>query len=608
MTDKIESGHSFQRLVFHSFVDNNHPTMIFVIFKFGSRSLNESFVASSTVFFASSPFALVCRYQTIMATVPPAPPPPPPPNPGQRYRQNLDGSGRTSADRERVGGLRSAGNSQHGSVPQKIHPQELQHAARNLRKTQYREPLLASEPEQLLERSAELPVGGYWPSRPEHDRLELDQTRTPIPPPSNGAHAFVPYNEPNQYSYSLNQAFNSGTPRPTFGSSATSRWMPPPSAQKMFSHNNNSPFNKVPSNYSSTTTKSYFSSASNFNGSGSSRDDEIPDYPPPPPPSSSTSGTYSASLITNPQDYIHAFATQTSAEIMDSPSEPAIRQTLPQPKPKNFAEQLRDATLTDRQKYANQFQKSNLPERLPPQTVAHIYEQSTADTQRQLAERRPPSSSTDSATVDELIRDMEWKLNTGSVDICVKCQKEIVQDTPGVTALGKAYHVSCFLCDQCQKQLAGCSFYNVDGKNLCQVDYMNSLDKCEKCGTPITQKILRAMGKAFHPECFSCSACTKSLDGTPFTVDPSGAPYCLDCFHERFSPRCAVCLKAIVPSAGETEVSRIVAMDRSYHVACYKCEDCGLQLNSKIEGQGCYPLESHLFCKNCNLKRLKAIR
>lgn len=73
----------------------------------------------------------------------------------------------------------------------------------------------------------------------------------------------------------------------------------------------------------------------------------------------------------------------------------------------------------------------------------------------------------------------------------------------------------------------------------------------------------------------------------------------------RFSPRCAVCLKSIAPTENETEVARVIAMDRSFHIDCYRCEDCGLKLNSKIEGQGCYPLESHLFCKKCNLNRLK---
>jgi len=206
--------------------------------------------------------------------------------------------------------------------------------------------------------------------------------------------------------------------------------------------------------------------------------------------------------------------------------------------------------------------------------------------------------------------DTEVKNNvqiTEKEEFCSKCSTPI-GSAPGVTALGHAYHVTCFTCDVCQKQLAGCSFYNVDGKNLCQVDYMNTLEKCEKCATPITSKILRAIGKAFHPECFACPGCMKSLDGIPFTLDKENKPYCLDCFHERFSPRCAKCLKVIAPGGNETEVARVIAMDKSYHVDCYCCEDCGLKLNSKIEGQGCYPLESHLFCKNCNLKRLKSVR
>jgi len=207
---------------------------------------------------------------------------------------------------------------------------------------------------------------------------------------------------------------------------------------------------------------------------------------------------------------------------------------------------------------------------------------------------------------------MELRLQTGlgatNKDFCTKCRQPIVGDTPGVTALGKTFHVTCFCCDECRKQLAGCSFYSVDGRNLCQVDYMNSLEKCDKCLTPITQKILRALGKAFHPDCFVCPTCVKSLDGIPFTMDKANQAYCLDCYHERFSPRCAVCLKAIAPIGNETEVARVIAMDRSYHLECYQCEDCGLKLNSKIEGQGCYPLESHLFCKNCNLKRLKSLK
>ncbi|VDM96001.1 unnamed protein product [Thelazia callipaeda] len=171
-------------------------------------------------------------------------------------------------------------------------------------------------------------------------------------------------------------------------------------------------------------------------------------------------------------------------------------------------------------------------------------------------------------------------------DNCCKCGESISNDRPGCTALNQAYHVTCFTCVQCNKQLAGGSFYNVDGTPLCKEDYTKTLERCSSCGEPITDKLLRASGGAYHPACFVCTACKKCLDGVPFTVDASNNVHCVSCFHEKFAPRCAVCSKPIVPEEGEKESVRVVAMDKSFHVNCYRCEDCNLQLSSKIEGQG----------------------
>lgn len=348
--------------------------------------------------------------------------------------------------------------------------------------------------------------------------------------------------------------------------------------------------------------------------------------PSPAPPSPSIQ------LITEPKRYIHAYATQTPAATLLDENERAAAAATATMAHNNgtttnrggvnnaFARQLRDQGLTERQRAANQRRSpQNLgdPRDVPGSLHNYAYHQTISSSASSANQPHQPTSSTDQQ-VDQLIREMEQKMRSShpagygtpplGQDYCTKCRQQISGDPPGVTALGQAYHVTCFCCDQCQKQLAGCSFYAVDGKNLCQVDYMNSLEKCEKCKMPITQKILRALSKAFHPECFSCPSCQKSLDGIPFTVDKENQAYCLDCYHERFSPRCAACLKVIAPNGTETEVARVIAMDRSYHLDCYKCEDCGLKLNSKIEGQGCYPLESHLFCKNCNLKRLKTLK
>ena len=40
----------------------------------------------------------------------------------------------------------------------------------------------------------------------------------------------------------------------------------------------------------------------------------------------------------------------------------------------------------------------------------------------------------------------------------------------------------------------------------------------------------------------------------------------------KFAPRCCVCGHAIMPQPGNEETVRIVAMDKSFHVECYKCE------------------------------------
>jgi hypothetical protein len=62
-----------------------------------------------------------------------------------------------------------------------------------------------------------------------------------------------------------------------------------------------------------------------------------------------------------------------------------------------------------------------------------------------------------------------------------------------------------------------------------------------------------------------------------------------------------------MPETGQEETVRVVALDRSFHVNCYRCEDCGLLLSGDEQGRGCYPLDDHVLCKNCNTKRIQDI-
>lgn len=58
-----------------------------------------------------------------------------------------------------------------------------------------------------------------------------------------------------------------------------------------------------------------------------------------------------------------------------------------------------------------------------------------------------------------------------------------------------------------------------------------TLEKCSTCSEPILDRILRAMGKAYHPGCFTCVVCHRGLDGIPFTVDATSQIHCIEDFH-----------------------------------------------------------------------------
>ncbi len=63
---------------------------------------------------------------------------------------------------------------------------------------------------------------------------------------------------------------------------------------------------------------------------------------------------------------------------------------------------------------------------------------------------------------------------------------------------------------------------------------------CERCSEPIAGKYIVALNHNWHQEHFRCASCGKNLVGKGY-FEKNNKAYCRDCYHEKFSSKCAIC-------------------------------------------------------------------
>ncbi|XP_069039084.1 zyxin [Lepisosteus oculatus] len=205
------------------------------------------------------------------------------------------------------------------------------------------------------------------------------------------------------------------------------------------------------------------------------------------------------------------------------------------------------------------------------------------------------------------IKDMENppQIHAPSTDCCAHCSQPLSRSQPAVRAMDKLFHSECFVCVSCCRTLQGLQFYDLGGKPQCEDCYTSSLEQCSHCKEKISDRVLRAVGRSFHAHCFRCVQCGCSLEGAPFITDDADQPYCVPDYHRRFSPQCVSCKEPIVPDPGSEETVRVVALDKNFHLKCYRCEDCARPLSIEADSDGCYPLDGRILCLKCHTHRAK---
>ncbi|XP_069044409.1 transforming growth factor beta-1-induced transcript 1 protein-like isoform X2 [Lepisosteus oculatus] len=156
-------------------------------------------------------------------------------------------------------------------------------------------------------------------------------------------------------------------------------------------------------------------------------------------------------------------------------------------------------------------------------------------------------------------------ITTTAKGTCSACQKPIVGQV--VTALGQAWHPDHFVCSECQAELGSSTFFEKDGKPYCEKDYFSRFSPhCAQCSKSILHKMVTALDRNWHPECFCCVQCGRSFGEEGFH-ERDGRPYCQEDFLSLFASRCQACARPILDNY-------ISALSALWHPECFVCREC----------------------------------
>lgn len=100
---------------------------------------------------------------------------------------------------------------------------------------------------------------------------------------------------------------------------------------------------------------------------------------------------------------------------------------------------------------------------------------------------------------------------------------------------------------------------------------------CNSCGKPIVDRFMSKVCEQFwHESCLKCCSCGVQLANACFNKD--GNLYCKDDYSLLYGSKCFLCDLPISPSELVMK-----ALDKIYHVDCFKCDECGDRLEKGDE-------------------------
>nr|XP_021510576.1 actin-binding LIM protein 2 isoform X7 [Meriones unguiculatus] len=150
----------------------------------------------------------------------------------------------------------------------------------------------------------------------------------------------------------------------------------------------------------------------------------------------------------------------------------------------------------------------------------------------------------------------------------------------------KYFHIRCFVCKACGCDLAEGGFFVRQGEHICTRDYQRLYGtRCFSCDNFIEGEVVSALGKTYHPDCFVCAVCR-----LPFPPGDRVTFNGKECMCQKCSPPTSLGSSAHLAQGLRScggcglEIKNgqaLVALDKHWHLGCFKCKTCGKLLNAE---------------------------
>ncbi|XP_016051382.1 PREDICTED: actin-binding LIM protein 2 [Miniopterus natalensis] len=151
----------------------------------------------------------------------------------------------------------------------------------------------------------------------------------------------------------------------------------------------------------------------------------------------------------------------------------------------------------------------------------------------------------------------------------------------------KYFHLKCFVCKVCGCDLAEGGFFVRQGEYICTLDYQRLYGtRCFSCDQFIEGEVVSALGKTYHPDCFVCAVCRLPFPPGDRVTFNGKECMCQKCSLPKSSGGSSTHLSQGLWSCGGcgTEIKNgqsLVALDKHWHLGCFKCRTCGKELNAE---------------------------